>query len=171
MRVVIGKRVLKEMYIFIALLLLMTSLLMYFFFRSFRVVFICNLVVAIAVVWSMGTIGALNFNITIIMALIPPLMIVIGVPNCIFLLTKYHQEVKQHGNKAKALTRVIRKIGTATFLTNLTTSLGFLMFVTTNSTKLMQFGITASINIMMVFILSMTILPIIVSFTKTSKAS
>lgn len=169
MRVVIGKRVLKEMYIFIALLLLMTSLLMYFFFRSFRVVFICNLVVAIAVVWSMGTIGALNFNITIIMALIPPLMIVIGVPNCIFLLTKYHQEVKQHGNKAKALTRVIRKIGTATFLTNLTTSLGFLMFVTTNSTKLMQFGITASINIMMVFILSMTILPIIVSFSKTPK--
>ncbi|MFT6503375.1 MAG: putative RND superfamily exporter protein [Crocinitomicaceae bacterium] len=169
LRVVIGKRVLKEMYIFIALLLLMTSLLMYFFFRSLRVVFICNLVVAIAVIWSMGTIGALNFNITIIMALIPPLMIVIGVPNCIFLLTKYHQEVKEHGNKAKALSRVIRKIGTATFLTNLTTSLGFLTFVSTNSTKLVQFGITASINIMMVFVLSITILPIIVSLSKTPK--
>lgn len=169
LRVVIGKRVLKEMYIFIALLLLMTSLLMYFFFRSLRVVFICNLVVAIAVIWSMGTIGALNFNITIIMALIPPLMIVIGVPNCIFLLTKYHQEIKEHGNKAKALSRVIRKIGTATFLTNLTTSLGFLTFVSTNSTKLVQFGITASINIMMVFVLSITILPIIVSLSKTPK--
>lgn len=169
LRVVIGKRILKEMYIFIGLLLLMTSLLMYFFFRSLRVVFICNLVVAIAVIWSMGTIGVLNFNITIIMALIPPLMIVIGVPNCIFLLTKYHQEIKEHGNKAKALTRVIRKIGTATFLTNLTTSLGFLTFVSTNSTKLVQFGITASINIMMVFVLSITILPIIVSLSKTPK--
>lgn len=169
LRVVIGKRVLKEMYIFIGLLLLMTSSLMYFFFRSLRVVFICNLVVAIAVIWSMGSIGAFNFNITIIMALIPPLMIVIGVPNCIFLLTKYHQEVKQHGNKAKALSRVIRKIGTATFLTNLTTSLGFLTFVTTNSDKLMQFGITASINIMMVFLLSITILPIIVSLSKPPK--
>lgn len=169
LRVVIGKRVLKEMYIFIGLLILMTSVLMYVFFRSMRVVFIVNLVVAIAVVWSMGSIGAFNFNITIIMALIPPLMIVIGVPNCIFLLTKFHQEVKQHGNKAKALSRVIRKIGTATFLTNLTTSLGFLTFVTTNSDKLMQFGITASINIMMVFLLSITILPIIVSLSKPPK--
>lgn len=169
LRVVIGKRVLKEMYIFIGLLLLMTSALMYFFFRSFRVVFICNLVVAIAVIWSMGSIGAFGFNITIIMALIPPLMIVIGVPNCIFLLTKYHQEVKLHGNKAKALSRVIKKIGTATFLTNLTTSLGFLTFVTTNSDKLMQFGITASINIMMVFVLSITILPIVISLSKSPK--
>lgn len=169
LRVVIGKRVLKEMYIFIALLILMTSALMYFFFRSMRVVLICNLVVAVAVIWSMGTIGAFHFKMTIIMALIPPLMIVIGVPNCIFLLTKYHQEVKEHGNKAKALSRVIKKIGTATFLTNLTTSLGFLTFVTTNSEKLMQFGVTASINIMMVFILSITILPIIISVLKSPK--
>ena len=169
LRVVIGKRVLKEMYIFIALLIGVTSALMYFFFRSMRVVLICNLVVAVAVIWSMGSISAFQFKITIIMALIPPLMIVIGVPNCIFLLTKYHQEVKLHGNKAKALSRVIRKIGTATFLTNLTTSLGFLTFVTTNSEKLMQFGITASVNIMMVFILSITILPIIISLMKSPK--
>jgi len=169
LRVVIGNRVLKEMYIFIGLLILMTSALMYFFLRSMRVVLICNLVVAVAVIWSMGSIGAFNFKMTIIMALIPPLMIVIGVPNCIFLLTKYHQEVKQHGNKAKALSRVIKKIGTATFLTNLTTSLGFLTFVTTNSDKLVQFGITASVNIMMVFILSITILPIIISLLKAPK--
>lgn len=169
LRVVIGNRVLKEMYIFIGLLILMTSALMYFFFRSVRVVLICNLVVAIAVIWSMGSIGAFNFKMTIIMALIPPLMIVIGVPNCIFLLTKYHQEVKEHGNKAKALSRVIKKIGTATFLTNLTTSLGFLTFVTTNSDKLVEFGITASVNIMMVFIISITILPIIISLLKSPK--
>lgn len=169
LRVVIGNRVLKEMYIFIGLLIVMTSALMYFFFRSMRVVLICNLVVAIAVIWSMGSIGAFNFKMTIIMALIPPLMIVIGVPNCIFLLTKYHQEVKQHGNKAKALHRVIKKIGTATFLTNLTTSLGFLTFVTTNSDKLVEFGITASVNIMMVFIISITILPIIISLLKSPK--
>lgn len=168
-RVIIGKRVMKEMYLFIGLLILVTSLLMYFFFRSLKVILICNLVVAVAVIWSMGSIALFDFNITIIMALIPPLMIVIGIPNCIFLFTKYHQEVKEHGNKVLALTRVIRKIGTATFLTNLTTSLGFLTFVTTNSPKLMQFGITAALNIMMVFILSICILPIIVSLAKSPK--
>ncbi len=171
LRVIIGTRVMSEMYIFVGLLLFVTSLLLYLFFRSLKVVFICNLVVAIAVLWSVGMIGFLNFDLTIIMALIPPLMIVIGIPNCIFLMTKYHQEVKDHGNKVKALTRVIRKIGTATFLTNLTTSLGFLTFVTTNSPKLMEFGITASINIILVFILSITILPIINSLSKTPKQS
>ena len=169
LRVIIGTRVMNEMYIFVGLLLFVTSLLIYLFFRSLRVVFICNLVVAIAVLWSIGMIGFLGFDLTIIMALIPPLMIVIGIPNCIFLMTKYHQEVKDHGNKVKALTRVIRKIGTATFLTNLTTSLGFLTFVTTNSPKLMEFGITASINIMLVFLLSITTLPIINSLSKTPK--
>lgn len=169
LRVVIGNQVMKEMYIFIGLLIVVTSLLIFLFFRSLRVVFICNLVVAIAVIWSMGTIGALGFSLTIMTALIPPLMIVIGIPNCIFLMTKYHQEVLEHGNKVLALTRVIRKIGTATFLTNLTTSLGFLTFVTTNSPKLMEFGICAAINIIMVFVISITLLPVIVSLSKAPK--
>ena len=91
LRVVIGKRVVKEMYIFVALLIFVTSLLIYLFFRSMRVVFICNTVVTVAVIWSMGLIALMGFNLTIIMALIPPLMIVIGIPNCIFLMTKYHQ--------------------------------------------------------------------------------
>ena len=169
LRVVIGKQILKEMYVFIGLLIVITSLLIYLFFRSLRVVFICMLIVSIAVIWSMGTIGALNFNITIIMALIPPLMIVIGIPNCIFLITKFHQEILEHGNKVKALTRVIKKIGTATFLTNLTTALGFLTFVTTNSPKLMQFGICAAINIILVFVISISVLPIFISLSGEPK--
>ena len=166
LRVVIGKQILKEMYIFIGLLVLVTSLLIFLFFRSLRVVFICNLIVIISVIWSMGMIATLNFNITIVMALIPPLMIVIGIPNCIFLITKYHQEMVNHGNKVKALARVIQKIGTATFLTNFTTALGFLTFISTNSPKLMQFGICAAINIILVFVISITLLPIFMSFSK-----
>jgi predicted RND superfamily exporter protein len=169
LRVIIGKRVINEMYIFIGLSILVTSLLLYLFFRSIRVVVICNLVVVVAVIWSMGSIGLMGFNISILMALIPPLMIVIGIPNCIFLITKYHQEFKDHGNKVKALSRVIRKIGTATFLTNFTTALGFSTFIFTNSEKLTEFGVVASVNIIAVFILSITILPIVLSFSKEPK--
>lgn len=169
LRVVIGKRVTQEMYIFIGLLVVVTSTLMFFFFRSWRVVLICNLVVLTAVAWSMGTIAFFGFELTLITALIPPLMIVIGIPNCIFLFTKYHQEVKEHGQKILALTRVIKKIGTATLLTNFTTALGFLTFVTTNSDKLVQFGIVAAINILMVFLISITLIPILVSLLKSPK--
>lgn len=101
------------------------------------------------------------------MALIPPLMIVIGIPNCIFLLTKFHREVKDHGNKTKALSRVIQKVGNATFLTNLTTALGFSTFIFTNSEKLIEFGTIASLNILMVFVLSICIIPIVFSIAPT----
>ena len=169
LRVIIGKRVQGEMYIFIGLSLLATSLLLFLFFRSIKVVAICLTVVGITVIWSMGTIGFLDFKLSILMALIPPLMIVIGIPNCVFLMTKFHQELKEHGNKIKALSLVIQKVGLATFLTNLTTALGFATFIFTNSEKLMEFGIVASINIIFVFIISICILPIISSFSKAPK--
>jgi predicted RND superfamily exporter protein len=169
LRVVIATRIQSEMFLFIGFSLLVTSILLYFFFRSFRVVAICNSVVIVAVIWAMGSIAFAGYKLTILIALIPPLMIVIGIPNCIFLMTKFHQEVKEHGNKVKALSRVIQKIGTATFLTNFTTALGFITFVFTNSEKLMEFGLAASINIMMVFVLSLCILPIFASFSKPPK--
>jgi predicted RND superfamily exporter protein len=169
LRVVIGKRVINEMYIFIAAAILATSILLYLFFRSFRVVMICNIVVFTAVIWSMGSIALFGFNISIMMALIPPLMIVIGIPNCIFLMNKYHQEVKNHGDKIKAIVRVITKIGTATLLTNFTTALGFSTFIFTSSEKLTEFGVIASLNILVIFLLSITILPIIVTWSKPPK--
>lgn len=168
-RVVIGKRVVSEMYIFIGLAILVTSILLFLFFRSFRVVLFCNIVVFTAVIWSLGSIGLFGFNLSILMALIPPLMIVIGIPNCIFLLTKFHREVKDHGNKTKALSRVIQKVGNATFLTNLTTALGFSTFIFTNSEKLIEFGTIASLNILMVFLLSICIIPIVFSIASTPK--
>jgi hypothetical protein len=82
LRVIIAKRIQSEMYIFIALSLGITSLLLYIFFRSFRVVMICLSVVTIAVIWAMGSMAFMGFRLSILMALIPPLMIVIGVPNC-----------------------------------------------------------------------------------------
>lgn len=165
-RVVIAKRIIAEMYLFIALAIFVTSLLTFLIFRSTRVVFICNVVILIGVVWSLGSIALFNFHLSALMALIPPLMIVIGMPNCVFLMTNFHQEVKSHGNKIKALTRVISRVGTATFITNVITALGFFTLVFTNSEKLMEFGFTAAMNIMLLFVLSITILPIISTLTQ-----
>lgn len=165
-RVVISKRIVAEMYIFIGLTILITSLLTYLIFRSTRVVFICNIVISVAVIWALGSIALFGFHISVLMALIPPLMIVIGMPNCVFLMTKFHQEIKSHGNKIKALTRVIGKVGTATFITNFITALGFFTLVFTNSEKLMEFGLIAALNILVLFVLSICILPIVSTLTK-----
>jgi predicted RND superfamily exporter protein len=168
LRVVLAKRINKEMYIFIAISMLVSSLLMYFFFRSFRAVLICMTVVGVSVIQAMGTIALLGYSISIMMALIPPLMIVIGIPNCIYLYNKYHQELAQHGNKMKALNRVVSKTGIAMFLTNVTTALGFITFLFTSSEKFYEFGMISTINIMLCYVISLCLVPILASFVRNT---
>ncbi|MCB0458777.1 MAG: MMPL family transporter [Flavobacteriaceae bacterium] len=158
-----------EMGEFVALALAITLLIFFFFFRSFRATFITMLVVSVGVIWAFGFIGWFRYEISVLMALIPPLIIVIGVPNCIFLINKYQQEVKSHGNQAKSLQRVISKVGNATLMTNATTASGFATFIFTKSQLLNEFGIIASINIIAIFLLSLLIIPIIYSFLPKPK--
>ena len=158
-----------EIVFFVGGALLITAIIFFFFFRSFRATFITLLVVMIGVTWAFGFIGLLGYEITVLTALIPPLIIVIGVPNAVFLINKYQQEVKKHGNQAKSLQRVISKVGNATLMTNITTASGFATFVFVKSKLLQEFGILASINIISIFILALLIIPIIYSFMPLPK--
>ena len=164
-----AQNIIDEIGLFVGLALLVTSLIFWLFFRSYRATFITMLVVTIGVIWSVGFIGWFEYEISVLMALIPPLVIVIGVPNAVFLINKYQQEVKNHGNQAKSLQRVISKIGNATLMTNITTASGFATFMFTNSQLLKEFGTIASINIMAIFVLSILIIPIIYSFMRKPK--
>jgi predicted RND superfamily exporter protein len=159
-----AETILGEIGIFIGAALLVTSLLFYFFFRSFRATLISLIIVLIGVVWSFGSLGLFNYEITVLTALVPSLIIVIGVPNCIFLTNKYHQEYKVHRNKVKALQRVTTKVGMATLMTNLTTAIGFATFMGSNNDLLIEFGVVTSINIMGLFILCLVVIPIFHSF-------
>ena len=164
-----SQNIIDEIGGFILAALGVTSLIFFFFFRSFRATLISMIVVIIGVMWAFGILGLLHYEITVLTALIPPLIIVIGIPNCIFLINKYQQEVKKHGNQAKSLQRVISKIGNATLMTNATTAVGFASFIVTESKLLKEFGIVASINILAIFILSLLIIPIIYSFMPLPK--
>ena len=117
-----AQNIVDEIGLFVLGATLVTSLIFFLFFRSFRATFISLIVVAVGVMWAFGILGFLGYEITVLTALIPPLIIVIGVPNCIFLINKYQQEIARHSNQAKSLQRVIAKIGNATLMTNLTTA-------------------------------------------------
>lgn len=163
-------KVKKEIQLFLLLSIIITSLILYLFFRSFKATLYAMLVVCVGVVWSVGIQSLFGYEITILTGLIPPLIVVIGIPNCVFLLNKYHSEYKNHGNQIKALSRVIQKIGNAIFLTNTTTALGFATFIFTKSSILIEFGVLAAIDIFVVFILSILIIPIVFSFLKPPKS-
>jgi len=168
-RVTVGEMIRGEMYLFVILAVLLTSVILYILFRSFRVVFISLLVVGIGVVWSLGTLTLFGYDLTLLTAIIPSLLVIIGVPSCIFLINKYHHEYRHHGNQTKALYRVITRVGSATFLSNLTTAIGFGAFIITNTQVLKEFGVVASLNVMGVYSISLMLIPIIFSLTAPPK--
>lgn len=159
-----AKTIIDEIGLFIGAALLITSLIFFYFFRSFRATLISLIIVIIGVMWSFGIIAGLGYEINVLTALVPTLVIVIGIPNCIFFINKYHQEYYKHANKAKALQRVITKTGTATLMTNITTAVGFATFIATNNDLLREFGIVTTINILAIYLLCLLIVPIFFSY-------
>ncbi|MGY8955114.1 MAG: efflux RND transporter permease subunit [Flavobacteriales bacterium] len=168
-RTVDSIKIKEEISLFIIFTLLITSLILFLFFRSFKAVISSMIVVILGVVFSFGTIAILNYEVSVLMALIPPVLIVIGIPNCIFLINKFHNEFKRTQNKDYALRKMVQKIGNITLLTNLTTASGFAAFMLTNSETLQEFGLIASINIIFIFLLSLFIIPIYFSFASPPK--
>ncbi len=163
-RTVTSKKIQDELLLFVLLSLIITSILLFILFRSGRAVLFAMSVVVIAVIWVLGTTVLFGYKITILTGILPPLLIVIGVENSIFLLNKYLNEYRLHGNKILALSRMISRIGNANLLTNATTAAGFAAFIITSNELLVEFGIVASVNILITYLLSLFILPILFSY-------
>ena len=158
-RVEMTNKVKEEIGYFIGAAFAVTALLLFLFFRNLLVMGVSMVVVGIGVVWSIGSLVLLDYELNLMTSLIPPLMIVIGVPNCIYLVNKYHAEYKRHGIKAMALQRMIVKVGNATLLTHFTTALGFATFIFTHSQMLKQFGVVTALNILGMFVISIVVIP------------
>lgn len=163
-RITTAEIIKRELLLFVLLAVLVTALIIFILFRSKRVVFISLIVVAISVIWALGSMALFGYKISVITGMLPPLLIVIGIPNSVFMFNKFQQEYKNHGNKIKAIQRTIRKIGNATMLTNLTTASGFATFIITKSPILVEFGVVAALNIICIFIISIIIIPIALSY-------
>lgn len=163
-RTEVTKRVSGEMKLFMALAALVTGLVVWILFRSFKVVVISLTVVLMGVCFAIGTLSLFGYEITMLTGLVPPLLIVIGVPNCVFLVNKYHAELAEHGQKQLALENAIREIGLASFLANVTTAIGFGVFYFTNSRLLVEFGLVAAVCVLAVYVICLLMVPIILSY-------
>jgi uncharacterized protein len=158
------KKVASEMQLFLILALLVTTIILWIFFKYFNAVFFSLIVVVVSVVWSLGILQLFGYQITILTGLLPPLTVIIGLPNCIFLINKYQEELLRHGNKAKALSRMVEKVGLSNFLANVTTAIGFGVFYFTNSSMLVEFGLVAAVNVLTTYGVALFFIPAIFSY-------
>jgi predicted RND superfamily exporter protein len=165
-RTVTMQKIKHELFLFILMSIAVATFIMFLFFRSLKVVISSLLVVGISIMWVMGTIVLFKFKITILTGVIPSLIVIIVIENCIYILNKYHWEFRSHGNKMRALSQVIQRIGFASLMTNAATALGFAAFILVPNQMLREFGIITSINIMVLYVLTIILLPIIFSLQK-----
>jgi len=166
-RTQVADRIAHEMKWFVIGSLLLSALILLLMFRSIKTTLLSLLVVIISVIWSVGVMYLFGYKITLLTALIPPLIVVIGIPNCIYFLNKYHSGFKRTGDKEQSLIDMVSKMGVVTLFCNLTAAIGFAVFALTKSAILVEFGQVAGLSIMLIFIISFILLPGILSYMQT----
>ena len=163
-RATMTTKVAAEMKLFVGLTVLMMAITLFMFFRTWSAVVFPLLIVLVVVVWCLGTMVLLGYKINLLTGLIPSIIIVIGIPNCTYLLSRYHYDYRKSGNQVLAMARVVRKIGLVTLMNNTTTAIGFVVFCFTNIAILFQFGAVATINIFVAFAMSFILMPIVFTY-------
>ena len=164
------RKISHEMTLFLILAALITGLILYLFFRSGVIVFFSLIITAVGVLWSVGILQLFSYKITVLTGLIAPLIMVIGIPNCIFLINKYQSEYLIHKNRIKALSRMIETIGVTLFLANVTTSIGFGVLYFTKSSLLVEFGVVAALSVMATYLITLILVPIMLYWLPRPKA-
>ena len=169
-RTIMADRIKKEMLWFLIGSLVLSAITLLLFFRSIPAMLMSLAVVAMGVIWSLGTMVLLGQKITLLTALIPPLIVVIGIPNCIYFLNKYHTSYKETGDKEQALIHMVGKMGIVTLFCNITAAIGFFVFALTKSPLLKEFGWVSGLNIMALFFISLFFIPPVLSYLEVPKA-
>ena len=164
------EKISHEMTLFLILAVIITAIILAAFFRSGVIVFFSIVIVAIGVLWSVGILELFGYKITVLTGLLAPLIMVIGIPNCIFLINKYQSEYIVHRNKVKALSRMIETIGVTLFLANITTSIGFAVLYFTNTTMLIEFGVVSGISVMVTYFITLILVPVMLYWLPAPKA-
>jgi len=159
----------EELITFLVLACSLIGLVLFILFRSLPTVIFPMLVVMISVIWSMGSLALFDYEISVLTGLIPTLIVIIGIPNCVYFLNKYHEEFRKHGSRLRGLTSMIVRIGHVTFFANLTTAIGFGVFALMDSQLLREFGIVAGLNIAGTYIISLIVIPVIFSYLPKPK--
>ena len=168
-RTILGDSIQKEMKFFLIGSLALSTLILLLFFRSGSTTILSLLVVLFGVIWSLGVLYLCGYKITLLTALTPPLVVVIGIPNCIYFINKYHTSYLKSKNKNNALIDMVSKMGVVTLFCNITAAIGFAVFAFTSSAILKEFGVVAGTSIMLIFFISFILLPAVLSYLPAPK--
>ncbi|NND72625.1 MAG: MMPL family transporter [Rhodothermales bacterium] len=161
-----AQRVTAEAPFFTVAALLVSLGLLFITFRARRAVTLPTIIVALGITWTVGLIALFNHKMNIVTSVLPALLVIIGMANAIHLTTKFFDRYRLLGRRREAIIQTMNIVGLATFLTSVTTAVGFAALMLSGSQLLSVFGQYAAMGIMLLYAISITIIPLVFSRLK-----
>lgn len=148
----------------IPIVVLVVILTLYISFRSRRGVIFPLATVLIATIWTVGLMGWLGVQFSIISNIMPILLIAIGTAYGIHFLSKYAEDMAEGDDKIAGIQRALGEVGVPIVLTGITTLIGFLSFIGSSLTAVTEFGVFTAIGVGFAMALTITFVPAALTF-------
>lgn len=144
---------------------LLTLIVLALLFRRVGDVVLPLLVVEVAIVWTLGTVGVMGKVLNQILQTVPLIILVVGVSDSIHLVHRVNDRLAEGEGPdfEPDLILACREMALACLLTSVTTIVGFLSLITTNIETIVDFGIITACGILWAFIVTITLLPALTS--------
>ena len=159
----------KELAIFISISLVLTTIFLFIAFRSGWGIVIPTTVVLLSIIWTLGFLKIMGKDLDLMLTVLPTILFVVGMSDSVHVLTKYMQELRKGKEKIEAIRYAFKSIRLATFLTALTTSIGFFTLVFSNIQPISDFGIYTAVGVLLAYGLTYTLLPAILILGKPKR--
>jgi predicted RND superfamily exporter protein len=154
----------KEFVIFLGLSFLMVVLFLWITFRSLYGIMVPVIVVVISIIWTLGIMNLMNKPIDLMTTMLPTMIFIAGMSDVVHFFSKYFEEVARGTEKHKIYPLILKEVGFPTFLTLITTVVGFLSLLFSSIRPIKEFGVYTSIGVTIAFILTYTLLPALLHF-------
>ncbi len=159
----------KEFGIFLILAFIVVIIFLWLSFRSFYGIVVPVSIVLIAILWTLGIMNMLGKSIDLMTTMLPTMIFIAGMSDVVHFFSKYFEELAKGTERHKIYPLILKEVGFPTFLTLLTTIVGFLSLLFSSIKPIKEFGIYTSIGVTVAFILTYTLLPALLYFFTPKK--
>ena len=132
---------------------------LWFAFRTAWGVMVPLAVVLVSGLWTLGIMVATGKAVDVMTVVLPTILFVVGISDVVHVLTRYYDERRSDVSHRDAMLKAFREVGLATFLTSVTTALGFLTLLTSSIGPIHDFGLYAAVGVGVAYVLAFTLLP------------
>lgn len=163
------KKLEKEFVYFLGISFILVMLFLWLSFRSLYGVIVPMTIVTISIFWTLGIMSMMNQSLDIMTCMLPTMIFIAGMSDVVHFFSKYFEEVAKGTEKQKIYPLIIKEVGFPTFLTLITTAVGFLSLLFSSIKPIKDFGIYTSVGIVIAFVLTYTLLPALLYFFTPKK--